>query len=95
MVIQSSQQPPHRDVPRTEEETILESSLESFPASDPPAWVSGKDVSPSTVSASRSQRAEGHLKREGWFKRTLHRLIGGARALQDPASEKPPCGGPR
>lgn len=95
MVIESSQPPPRRDAPRTEDETILESSLESFPASDPPAWVSGKDVAPVRRSTVRGQGEEARSKGEGWFKRTLRRLMGRARTLTGVDSDKPSSGEPR
>jgi hypothetical protein len=35
---------------RTEDEMVYETSLESFPASDPPAWVFGRDLPPPSES---------------------------------------------
>ena len=78
---------------RSEEETILESSLESFPASDPPAWVSGKDFCPKDTYSGSVKRSQECRERHGLIARIIDRCMKTVRRSQDLRSEKhPPCG---
>ena len=71
--LRTDQVPPHSP-PRTEEEIIFESSLESFPASDPPAWVYGKDRPLEEDAAPDRARSISESKKEGFLKRILLRF---------------------
>lgn len=71
MDIQSPEEEHRPFSPRSEEDTILESSLESFPASDPPAWVSGKDVPPQQAPLPVPEGLPIESTNLGWLKRLV------------------------
>jgi hypothetical protein len=75
--------------PRSEEETILESSLESFPASDPPAWVYGKDKPPKPPPS--AERPHSEARKSGRLKRLVERFKQRARSFKDNSSNDRPC----
>jgi hypothetical protein len=91
MAIQSSEERHRSFSPRSEEDTILESSLESFPASDPPAWVSGKDIPPKASPLQPPERLPSDLKKVAWLKRLTDYFRKRPQSLKDDSSVDRPC----
>jgi hypothetical protein len=96
MEIQSSEQPPHSAPARSEEETILESSLESFPASDPPAWVYGRDIPPKTSPSKATEQRDPTKGDIGCIKRLAAWLMGRLRvSAASGTKDRGHCRGPQ
>lgn len=91
MAIQSPEESHGPFSPRSEEDTILESSLESFPASDSPAWVFGKDLPPKPCPSPPPERPRNDSRGFGCLNRLAVRFRKGARPLKDDSSSDRPC----
>ncbi|MEY4700139.1 MAG: hypothetical protein RL326_326 [Pseudomonadota bacterium] len=90
MAIQFPEQRPRSPTtPRSEEDMILESSLESFPASDPPAWVHGKDIPPKPPQSAEQHHSD--ARKVGWLKRLAVRFKKCPCALNNDSPNDRPC----